>query len=377
MENNHLTYFKIENFKKFDSLEVNDIGQFNLIVGDNNVGKTCLLEAFSLGETPKELISSLYYILGKRKLFLYNDMIYSINNIEYNFKNNIIGLVQRDENKAIRIQKRIDNYTNYIYEIENKKDFNPKKDFETNEFIRKVNLFDLKNINELSKNWLVFKENIDKNELSINFLCDITSSYYKDFSLFSNYFPLVKLDDLYANDLIDFFRRININPNNEDLLLKLLNKLFDKIQIKRIIINEAFNKDEFIQISTVEKENYHPITEYGDGFVKIFRIVLELFLCKNRFICIDELDSGIHYSRLKEFWISIFILCKELNVQLFATSHSKECIEAYVEALNAMDNIHKDVKLIKLKEITNKKIKAITYPFNEFGYLIETDSEIR
>ena len=48
MENQHLTYFKVENFKKFDSLEVKDIGQFNLIVGDNNVGKTCLLEALSL-----------------------------------------------------------------------------------------------------------------------------------------------------------------------------------------------------------------------------------------------------------------------------------------------------------------------------------------
>ena len=45
MKNNHLKYLKIENFKKFDFLEVKDIGQFNLIVGDNNVGKTCLLEA--------------------------------------------------------------------------------------------------------------------------------------------------------------------------------------------------------------------------------------------------------------------------------------------------------------------------------------------
>ena len=44
MENQHLTYFKVENFKKFNSLEVKDIGQFNLIVGDNNVGKTVFLE---------------------------------------------------------------------------------------------------------------------------------------------------------------------------------------------------------------------------------------------------------------------------------------------------------------------------------------------
>ena len=43
----HLTYFKVENFKRFDSLELTDIGQFNLVVGDNNVGKTSLLESKS------------------------------------------------------------------------------------------------------------------------------------------------------------------------------------------------------------------------------------------------------------------------------------------------------------------------------------------
>ncbi|MBK8425752.1 MAG: AAA family ATPase [Lewinellaceae bacterium] len=45
MSAEHLTYFKVENFKRFDSLELTDIGQFNLIVGDNNVGKTSVLEA--------------------------------------------------------------------------------------------------------------------------------------------------------------------------------------------------------------------------------------------------------------------------------------------------------------------------------------------
>jgi AAA15 family ATPase/GTPase len=45
MNEKHLSYFKIENFKRFESFEMNDIGQFNLILGDNNVGKTSVLEA--------------------------------------------------------------------------------------------------------------------------------------------------------------------------------------------------------------------------------------------------------------------------------------------------------------------------------------------
>ena len=35
----------IENFKCFEHLELSDLGQFNLITGKNNVGKSSLLEA--------------------------------------------------------------------------------------------------------------------------------------------------------------------------------------------------------------------------------------------------------------------------------------------------------------------------------------------
>jgi hypothetical protein len=45
MNEKHLTYFKVENFKRFESFEMDNIGQFNLILGDNNVGKTSVLEA--------------------------------------------------------------------------------------------------------------------------------------------------------------------------------------------------------------------------------------------------------------------------------------------------------------------------------------------
>ena len=376
MENNHLTYFKIENFKKFDSLEINNIGQFNLIVGGNNVGKTCLLESLSLGEKPKEIISSLDYILMKRKLTINEYVEYPINKVDLNHKNNVVGLVQKDLDRPIKIERRKNGFSQvFINEIINKKDFNPKKEKETNIFIEKVNLFNYKNINDLSKNWIIFKDNKISKKTTINFLCDVTSTYYRDFSDYLNYYPLIKLDDLYNDDLIDFFRELNINPNNEDVLLNILNGLFPDIQIKRIIINEAFNKVEYIQISTLENVDYHSISNYGDGFIKIFRIILELLLSKNKYICIDEIDSGIHHSRQKDFWVNIFKICKELNVQLFATTHSQECIKNYLEA--SKEVTEENLRLIRLQENKDKSIKAITYPYNEFEYIVESQTEER
>ncbi|MBK6996615.1 MAG: AAA family ATPase [Lewinellaceae bacterium] len=63
MSKEHLTYFKVENFKRFDSLELTDIGQFNLVVGDNNVGKTSVLEALLFDTDRKKCISNLHKIL--------------------------------------------------------------------------------------------------------------------------------------------------------------------------------------------------------------------------------------------------------------------------------------------------------------------------
>ncbi|MDP5170014.1 MAG: AAA family ATPase [Bacteroidia bacterium] len=48
----HISSFKLTNFKQFKSLALDNIGQFNLIVGDNNVGKTSLLEALLVHYDP-------------------------------------------------------------------------------------------------------------------------------------------------------------------------------------------------------------------------------------------------------------------------------------------------------------------------------------
>ena len=44
----HIVDLTIGNFKRFANFEVKNLGQFNLIVGDNNTGKTSFLEALLL-----------------------------------------------------------------------------------------------------------------------------------------------------------------------------------------------------------------------------------------------------------------------------------------------------------------------------------------
>ncbi|WP_294266775.1 ATP-binding protein [uncultured Chryseobacterium sp.] len=379
MKNQHLTYFKVENFKKFDSLEVKDIGQFNLIVGDNNVGKTILLEAISLKLSPKDFLGDLQFILEKRLINFDNSKL-DINAININHKRNVVGLVQNNMNKPLLFEcKYKDNTVKHLH-IENKFDYNPLNENTTKKFIEDVDLFGYKEINQLSKNWIIFKSNFKKDilykEQKIIFLVDVTSTYYNQFLNSSIYLPFIKLSDLYAIDLIRFLNQLINSPKDEEFLIQILNKL-SNIKIIRLRIGDYIDGNEVIQISTENRIEYHPITEYGDGFIRIFRIIVELLFNQNfNYLCIDEIETGIHYSRQKSFWIDIIKICKDLDIQLFATTHSNECLRAFYEASKEL-NEQKDIRLISLQEGEQEKIYSTTYNFENIEAGLYSNIELR
>lgn len=65
--------------------------------------------------------------------------------------------------------------------------------------------------------------------------------------------------------------------------------------------------------------------------VRIFELGLGMSNCKNGILLIDEFETAIHYSLLVEFTRVIQELANEFNVQVFITTHSKECIDAFVK----------------------------------------------
>jgi AAA15 family ATPase/GTPase len=342
VENNHLTYFKIENFKKFDSLEVNDIGQFNLIVGDNNVGKTCLLEALLSNERFKTTISYFSQLLIKRNLKTETFLAYNGLNSEENYKNNEISFYQKDISKSIHIKLNeteieIENLNEKIRNSDNK---------EVLDFIEDVKLFDYPEIFPNSSNWIKFKVN---NE--IKFLADITSEYYSDFLIDKKTVPAVMLSEKVENYLTETYSLIYGKLDLGEKVSEVLNTIFSDVKVLDLRIFEnigPFNRNELF-IKTQNKNEYHSIREYGEGFIRCLHFVFLILANQSSRICIDEIDTGIHYTKLKNNWIVIFNLCKQLKVQLFATTHSKECAEAFVEAAKDLDiNSQNELRLIEL-----------------------------
>ncbi len=95
------------------------------------------------------------------------------------------------------------------------------------------------------------------------------------------------------------------------------------------VVKSKWNKGVKVTTSSVDKAI--DITKYGEGLQRVFEIALLLGYCKDGILCIDEIDSAIHKSLLIKFTEFIQRTAKEFNVQIFLSTHSKECIDAFVE----------------------------------------------
>jgi hypothetical protein len=78
-----------------------------------------------------------------------------------------------------------------------------------------------------------------------------------------------------------------------------------------------------------------PTSYMGRGFERLLSIVLAIMLSAGGTVLIDEIDAGLHYGVLSDAWHIVVSLAIEQSVQVFATTHSYECIQAAVKGSEA------------------------------------------
>ncbi len=108
----------------------------------------------------------------------------------------------------------------------------------------------------------------------------------------------------------------------------------------------------------------------GDGMNRLFGIALALVNAKDGMLLIDEVENGLHYSVQPDVWRLIFETARNLNVQVFATTHSWDCIEAFQKAA---EESPEDGLLIRLAE---RKGEIISDVFSEEELGIATKGQI-
>ena len=75
-----------------------------------------------------------------------------------------------------------------------------------------------------------------------------------------------------------------------------------------------------------------PLRSFGDGINHLFAIILSLINARGGILLIDEFENGLHYTVHLDVWKMIFRLAQQLDVQVFATSHSWDAVESFQQA---------------------------------------------
>ena len=116
-----------------------------------------------------------------------------------------------------------------------------------------------------------------------------------------------------------------------------------------------------------------PLSSFGDGMNRMLRIMLSLVNARGGVLLVDEFENGLHYSAQIDAWRMVFKLARDLDVQVFATTHSWDAISAFQKAAGECEDAG---VLIRLNRRWGEVIPTV-YPEDELAMVDKYRIEVR
>ena len=92
-----------------------------------------------------------------------------------------------------------------------------------------------------------------------------------------------------------------------------------------------------------------PIGSYGDGMRRLLALSLSLTQAGKGFLLIDGIDTGLHWTVMKDMWGLVVDAARNLSVQVFATTHNLDCVQGLAALLEHRPNLSDDVSVQKVE----------------------------
>ena len=380
-QKNMLDSLDIKNYRNLKELRINSLGRVNLITGKNNTGKSTILEVIAIYATKGDL-NVIYQLLGDRgenfrqTEATKNSMESNIRALSSLFTNRFVGF---DVIDAISIGSIENNLSGESLSSEKSVSLRFVKYFDEiqrdNQGVittRKRTLLQ----SDTDKQFPNFKVGLEIRVGSSSYILSLDEDRPYRFGF----------KGLGNNESFQFIRTRNIDK-------EINGKLFDNITLTQKeqyvidalkIIEPSTERIAFVEeprgertavIKLSNNQGVLPLRSMGDGINRILTIILALVNSDNGFLLIDEFENGLHHTVQEQLWNVIFNLAQKLNVQIFVTTHSEDCISGFENILNSPNN-SLDGKLIRLDN-DNGTIKQIEFNANELKIANDQNIETR
>ncbi|MCX6066833.1 MAG: AAA family ATPase [Chloroflexi bacterium] len=364
-----LPSFEIHGFRAFEHLKLEKLGQVNLFVGKNNVGKTSLLEALWVyanqgapsillslleGRDEGEPISELRPIEEDIKSLMgsVSSLFYGRNLFNADLKNPWLQLGPLDNPAQSLCIK-------FLWVIETVNDKGTRYTSEA------------KTLDDLAGALPGLQIGYGESTSIAGFDRLFARSTHAISTKTERKCIFLPASGLSNSEIGRYWDNITLGTLENDVLEAL--RIVES-GIERVNLVGSQNSTHYRERTPIVKLNSFdvplPLRSLGEGMNHIFSIALALVNAKGGLLLLDEIESGLHYSILPEMWRFIFQAAQRLNVQVFATTHSWDCITGFQQA--AQESAQ-DGMMIRLM---NKKGKIIPTFFDEKDLSIATREQI-
>ena len=117
-----------------------------------------------------------------------------------------------------------------------------------------------------------------------------------------------------------------------------------------------------------------PIATYGDGMRRLLALRLSFVGTANGFLLVDEIDTGLHWTVMEEMWRFVIEVARKNRVQIFATTHSYDCIRGLASLIQSQSDLTDQVCIQKVD--TSLK-QAVCLRGEQIKVAVEQDIEVR
>lgn len=330
MNQHFLTYINIEQFKCFHNFSASGFKRVNLIGGKNNIGKTAFLEVCFINVNAKNV----------------DELLFTLSSVKF---------VRENLNHSIEMQRGVDSI-----------------ELLTRKYLASIKMYSV-NSNQYSQKFQLDEKNsVRAYEITLSTISEQVRIRIHERDIYPTSLPL---RDEYSW-MINFYGFSNLQLAQ---VFESIQKNDQEAELNQLLHEFDPNIESFKMIGSKPqcKTNgeYLDLTELGSGFAHYISIICALHACQNRYLFIDELGNGIHYSQLDRLWEVILTISKRVQCQVFATTHSKEMLESFARVAKRLNE--QDISYTTLVKNKQQEIKALTLDYELLQDSLAQAHEIR
>ncbi|CAB5503119.1 AAA family ATPase [Bathymodiolus thermophilus thioautotrophic gill symbiont] len=345
--------FFVKNFRAFEEIKIPRLAKVNLFLGKNSVGKTALLEALYLHLHPNK-IRAIQDILVKKDEHLSDggerSSIGSI--VRHLFHNHQLSDFDKEGIVFAEMTKKEKPIKNKLTEIKTTID---EDDDEVLEVVKNKN-----------KNYILLRDSFDDFHHRSRFMRE-----HKPWDTeISGNLKFVYSSNSSSVDIVRMWDKISLTDKQDEVInaLQIIEPNLTGIKFEE----QNRRHEGRVAKASIDGEIV-PFKSMGDGINRILYIVLNMVNAQDGYLLIDEFENGLHYSVQEKVWKIIFSLAKNLNVQVFATTHSSDCIKAFGSQWERSE----EKATMHRIDYKNKQHTAMPYEFSDLDDALSTNTEVR